>query len=52
MDYVITSNGECILGVAPVATIFPKQVTWILGAPFLRSFYTAYDCNIDNIANY
>jgi hypothetical protein len=52
MDYVIKSKDECILGIAPVPGIFSKQLTWIFGAPFLRKFYTAYDCKIDHLTNY
>ena len=45
-DYIIDDGDECYFGLTYTRTLFSGQVTWVLGGPFLRRFYTVYDCNL------
>ncbi|KAJ3407054.1 hypothetical protein HDU80_009778 [Chytriomyces hyalinus] len=47
-DYVIQSEGVCIVGIVPSATMLKDgSILWIVGDTFLRRVFSAYDFSDD-----
>lgn len=42
-DYIINSGGTCLLGMVGMDIPAPAGPLWILGDPWMRKFYTAFD---------